>query len=207
VTGVRLASGTTLRAGHVVIAAGPAVAHALAPESEALARAHALAVPVRAACLDLALTELPFPRRRFMLGIDEPLYVSVHSAYAALAPEGGAVVHAARYLAPDETGDEGELERLVERLQPGFAKHVAIRRWLPSMTVTHAVVTAAQGGLAGRISPAVSDVAGLWVVGDWVGQEGMLADASLASAERAATEIIETMTGIERAPAIAAVGP
>ena len=53
----------------------------------------------------------------------------------------------------------------------------------------HAIPTAAQGGLAGRISPAVSDVANLWVVGDWVGQEGMLADASLASAERAATEI------------------
>ncbi len=33
------------------------------------------------------------------------------------------------------------------------------------------------------------DAPGVFVVGDWVGPEGMLLDASLASAERAAREI------------------
>jgi phytoene dehydrogenase-like protein len=47
------------------------------------------------------------------------------------------------------------------------------------------LVTAA-GGTAGRPGPAVSSVANLYVVGDWVGPEGLLADASLASAKQAA---------------------
>jgi phytoene dehydrogenase-like protein len=54
------------------------------------------------------------------------------------------------------------------------------------MTVYHALVTAAQGGTAGRPGPAIRDVANLYVVGDWVGPQGLLADASLASARRAA---------------------
>jgi hypothetical protein len=49
--------------------------------------------------------------------------------------------------------------------------------------VTHALVTP-----EGRPS-CVQD--GAYIVGDWVGDEGMLADASLASARRAAA-LIET---------------
>jgi phytoene dehydrogenase-like protein len=56
--------------------------------------------PVRAACLDLGLRSLPDPRALFALGIDRPLYLSVHSAVARLAPGGGALVHLAKYLPP-----------------------------------------------------------------------------------------------------------
>jgi hypothetical protein len=47
-------------------------------------------------------------------------------------------------------------------------------------------VTARGGGLAGRPGPAVQGAAGLYVAGDWVGADGMLVDASFASARRAA---------------------
>ena len=45
---------------------------------------------------------------------------------------------------------------------------------------------AAGGGLAGRPGVAVPDRPGTFVAGDWVGPEGHLADAVLASARAAA---------------------
>ena len=58
------------------------------------------------------------------------------------------------------------------------------------MTVSHALPLAAQGGLAGRPGPAVPGIRSLYVAGDWVGPEGLLSDASLASAHRAADLIL-----------------
>jgi phytoene dehydrogenase-like protein len=190
VTGVRLADGGCLAAGAVVIASSPAAASALAPESAVIAASAAHAVPVKAACLDVALSSLPRPRALFALGMDRPLYLSVHSASAALAPEGGAVVHVMEYLTADRAGDEGALEALLERLQPGFRDLVVERRFLPSLTVCHALDLAERGGLAGRAEVGVPDVAGLYLAGDWVGREGLLADASLASGRRAAEQIL-----------------
>jgi hypothetical protein len=54
------------------------------------------------------------------------------------------------------------------------------------MMVSNALVTAADGGERGRPGPALPELPGLYVVGDWVGPDGMLADAALASARRAA---------------------
>jgi len=138
----------------------------------------------------VALSRLPRPRATFALGIDQPLYLSVHSAVAKLAPAGGATIHVAKYLdpdvSPDAKFDERQLEGVLDLIQPGWREAVVDRRFLPSMTVYHALVTAAQGGTAGRPGPAVPNVANLYVVGDWVGPQGLLADASLASAKQAA---------------------
>jgi hypothetical protein len=60
------------------------------------------------------------------------------------------------------------------------------RRFLPAMIVTHALPTAAMGGKAGRPGPAMEGVNGAWICGDWVGETGLLADASVASARSAA---------------------
>ena len=183
---VRLRDDTTLAARAVVIAASPAGA------GELLARADwpGATIPVRAACLDLALSRLPEPRARFALGIDRPLYFSVHSAVARLAPDGGAVVQLAKYLGTggrdDAKADEREIEAFADLVQPGWRTHVAERRFLPAMTVSHALVTAEMGGTAGRVDVEVPGMPGAYVVGDWVGPEGLLADASLASARRAA---------------------
>lgn len=173
----------------LVLATGPSTARAIVP-SEALAAWANRCIPVRTACLDLALAQLPRDRPTFALGVDRPLYYSVHSAAARLAPEGAALVSLMKYLPPteraDAAGDAAELEAWMDRLQPGWRDVLVERRWLPAMVASNALVTAADGGLKGRPGPRVPDAPGVFVVGDWVGPEGMLLDASLASAEQAA---------------------
>jgi phytoene dehydrogenase-like protein len=196
---VRIADGArSIRARHVLLAVAPSVARALAPSSQALAHAEKQAISIHAACLDVALSSLPRPRRRFALGIDVPLYLSVHSAYAALAPKGHAVIHVARYRAPGETIAADvvvrELEDALDRLQPGWRDVVVHRRFLPQMIVSNAIVRADLGGESGRRDVRVGDVDRLWVCGDWVGGEGMLADAALSSAARASEAIVADLS-------------
>lgn len=192
VRGVRLADGTTRDAAAVIVATDPATAAALVDHAEDTPlRAWAdRAIPVELACLDVGLSALPNPDGILAFGIDCPLYLSVHSAVARLAPEGGAVIHVAKYLRGDRRSDPDadrrELEWLLDQLQPGWRERIVSRLFLPRMTVSNALVTAADGGLAGRPGPAVPGVTGLYVAGDWVGPTGMLVDAALASAKLAA---------------------
>jgi phytoene dehydrogenase-like protein len=140
---------------------------------------------------------LPDEKTTFALGIDRPLYFSVHSHAARLAPTGGALVSTIKYLPAterhDAARDEAELECWLDRLQPGWRDVLVERRWLPAMVVSNGLVTAKGGGLAGRPGPAVPDAPGVFVVGDWVGAEGMLLDASLASASHAAERIADAI--------------
>jgi phytoene dehydrogenase-like protein len=196
VRGVRLADGTTWAAASVLVAASPAAASVLVEDGESTAlRAWAeAAIPVQAASLDVALRRLPRPGARVAFGIDRPLYFSVHSAVARLAPAGGATIHVARYLGDasglDPHAVEAELEGLLDLMQPGWRQELVARRFEPHLTVSNALATAAEGGTEGRPGPAVPEVPGLYIVGDWVGPEGMLADAGLASARRAAELIL-----------------
>ena len=139
--------------------------------------------PVRVACLDLGLTSLPPGTANFGLGVDQPLYFSVHSTSAKLAPEGQVLIQAAKYLAADSdaAADRAELEQFADLLAPGWRDRVTMRRFLPNMTVSHAMRT-----VEGR--PQVQQ-AGVAIAGDWVGEQGMLSDASVASALRAATVV------------------
>ena len=197
---VRTADGQVVSATNIVIAASPTVAASLVERGEQtqLARWANEAIPVKAACLDVALHRLPTPKALYAFGIDRPLYLAVHSASARLAPAGGVLIHVAKYLAPDADQAPEQVERALESLldlvQPGWRVAVAHRRFLPAMTVMHAMATAHQGGTAGRPDPQVEDVPGLYVVGDWVGAEGLLVDASLASARRAAEVIAAART-------------
>jgi phytoene dehydrogenase-like protein len=184
VRGVRLANGEEVAASTVILAASPAEAASMVEGETALKSWADAAIPVKAACLDVALKTLPAPRATFALGVDEPLYFSVHSAAAKLGPAGGAMIHAAKYLGRDAAPDavERELESLFDLVQPGWRGLVIERRFLPQLTVTHALVAAKQE----RPGPAVPGVEGLFVTGDWVGPEGQLADAAVASAKLAA---------------------
>lgn len=187
---VTLANGDVLRGAAAVVATGPQEALELlggAAERNWRQQLEAL-LPVKASCLDMALERLPDPEARFALGGDEPLYFSVHSASAKLAREGVAVVHAMKYLGGETASpaDEAQLERFVDRLQPGWQQEVIVRRTLPNMTVTHALPTAEMGGLAGRPAVSVAGMPRVFLAGDWVGGRGMLADASVASGEEAA---------------------
>jgi phytoene dehydrogenase-like protein len=181
-----------VEAGAVILAVAPAVAARLAG-SETLG---ALPAAAHAACLDVALRRLPRADRPFLLGIDRPLYASVHSLAAQLAPAGSALVHLARYGGGADA--RPELEALLDRLQPGWRAEVAHARFLPDMVVTNDLVSATRGGLAGRAPVEVADKAGLYLCGDWIGEEGQLAHASLASARRAA-ELATALTGASRA--------
>jgi phytoene dehydrogenase-like protein len=192
-----LADGRVLAASSVVIAASPSVAASLVQDSErtSLARWADEAIPVRAACFDVALSRLPVPRATFALGIDRPLYLSVHSATARLAPEGGALIQVAKYLEPNHRDSvetvERELEGLLDLIQPGWRDVIVHRRFLPDMIVMNALPLASFGGTQGRPGPEVPGVQGLFIAGDWVGNEGLLVDAALASAKEAAGKIVE----------------
>lgn len=149
-------------------------------------------VPARVACLDVALSRLP-RSTTFALGLDEPLYLSVHSAVARLAPAGGAVVHVMRYLGaaqPDPTAHREELERLLDLIQPGWRDAVVAARFSPSLTVTDELPLAECGGLPGRRPVAVDGLSAVARVGDGVAAVGMLADAALGSAAVAAGLLI-----------------
>jgi hypothetical protein len=163
----------------------------------------------RAACLDLGLRREP--DRRFVLGIDEPLYLSRHDPPARLSPEGHSLVSVAEYLPPPREGSgeggapgrsvaagRGRLEHFARRcgVRPG---QVVRSRYLHDMVVAHGMPTAHRGGLAGRPSVEVPGTPGLFAAGDWIGSEGLLADAALASGALAgalARESARRLTGV-----------
>jgi len=191
VTAVELADGSRIAAKHAIIAASPHAASALAPGVPILREHAERSIPVKVACLDVGLSALPRKRAIFALGIDRPLYLSVHSAVARVAPEGGAMIHAVHYAPSGDPGkDEEELEGLFDLVQPGWRERLVEKRFLPSMVVSNAMVTAASGGFAGRPGVAVPGVAGLLLSGDWIGPEGMLADTGLGSAKLAADQVM-----------------
>ena len=188
---VRLASGRTVTTAATVLALGPREAAKLVEQADTPLGAWAEdATPIRAACLDLALRRLPRPSEWFALGLDRPLYLSAHSRWARLAPGDGAVVHAMMYLPTEGAGAahevRAELEALVDTIQPGWRKVLVSSRFMPSILVSNAIATVGTRGTKRRPGPAVPGAEGLFVAGDWVGPYGMLADASLASAHRAA---------------------
>ncbi len=172
----------SLDADDVVLALGP---HAAAE----LTGATFDVVPIHAACLDLCLRPLPAKVPRFVLGIDRPTYYSVHSDAARLARDGTTVLQVAKYIDPrapiDARADEAELETLMDLAHPEWRASVVARRFLARMTVVNAVVTP-----AGRPDTDAAGLAGVHLAGDWVGPDGMLADAAFASAQRAARALL-----------------
>ena len=181
----------------VVIALPPRDAVELLPDAKALQVAADRSVAVYAACLDLGLSQLPDPRHQFALGIDEPLYLSVHSSAARLAPEGGALVHILRYLPPDQQLDKvlllAELEGFADLVQPGWRSYVRARQFFFQMPVMCSEPLARFGGLAGRPGVQVRGYSGLYIAGDWVGSHSLLSDAAAASG-RLAGELAATFS-------------
>jgi phytoene dehydrogenase-like protein len=192
---VLLDNKTEVSAKTVVIAAGPNDAYSLFDDNERpdiLSKAAKEAKPIRLVCLDVALSSLPDKDTLFALGVDRPLYFSVHSAYAKLAPKDGALIHVAKYLGtsiqPKPREDQPELEEFLDLLQPGWKQVLVKKRPLPNMVVSNALVTAADGGLDGRPDTKIAE--NLYIVGDWVGKEGLVSNASVASAKRASQQIL-----------------
>jgi hypothetical protein len=97
----------------------------------------------------------------------------------------------ARYLRPGETGDRAALEALADLMQPGWRDALVHARFLPAMTVVPWLPIAESGGLAGRPPVVHPTIPGLYFAGDWIGNEGQLADGAFASARRAAATVLE----------------
>lgn len=186
---VSLRDGRVLTADVVIVALGPHEAAALVKTAGARAPdALTSSTPVHMATLDVALRRLPGNGSRFVLGIDEPLYLSVHSDVAAVAPPGGAIIHTGRYLAPgdDPSQARAELEHLLDRSHPGWRSEVVHVQHLPHMKVAERLDLAREGGDAGRPDLRCPGLPGVLFAGDWVRGGEWLADAAVASGERAA---------------------
>jgi hypothetical protein len=171
----------TLVAGAVIVAAGtPAAARGLLPADPGWADPGPV---VTAACLDVGVTRIPDPG--YVLGLAEPVYATTQSPPARQAPAGCAVVSVLRYGATDPATDEAAMERFLHAA--GVRDDdIAERRFMARAVVTGAAPLAANGGLPGRPSVDASGVDGLLLAGDWVGPDGLLADAALASGHAAA---------------------
>jgi hypothetical protein len=97
------------------------------------------------------------------------------------------MVHVARYLAPAESPSAAQfaaLERLTDLLQPGWRDVEVRRQRLAAIVVAHDFPGFEARGQRGPIT--VQDAPGLFLAGDWIGAQGMLSDASAASARAAA---------------------
>ena len=180
----------TVSAENLILAVPPRAAISLLPQSTELAAAVAEQQPVKAACLTLGLRSLPNPKLTYGMGIDRPLYYSLHTAAAWLAPKSEHLVHLAYYRAPnDETSSAeicSELENFMQQMQPGWRDHVVTEEFLPDITVYFALP---QVGVA-RPPVTVEDVPNSYVIGDWVDVDEILADASFSSARVAADAIM-----------------
>ena len=158
--------------------------------------------PARVATLDLALSSLPNPDVYGTYGLDTPLYLSLHSAFAKLSADGnGILFHVMKYLdssaKPNPAQDKIELEGLLDMVQPGWRKLVVRQRFLPNMIASNTVINNNNGILENRPDIDVPGVDNLYIIGDWVGPDGMLADTSFASAKAVALKILNEKEGIE----------
>ncbi len=196
--GVRLRDGSTVRASHVIIATAPQAALKLVDQdaSPDLHRTVAGLVAAPIACLDVALSRLPAPRARVVQDLEHPRFLTTQSCFAQVAPPGGALVCTFKQLDPrqpeDPHTDVRDLEAFLDTLQPGWRDVLVKRVFLPRIEAVGALPLASTGGFAGRPAGQVPGLANLYLAGDWVGAEGFLVDASMASARQAAELILRT---------------
>ncbi|MDO3676680.1 phytoene desaturase family protein [Paenibacillus ehimensis] len=201
VSRVTCSDGETFELSQVISTLPPADTYRLVRNAEhtMLRRWKEEARPSMAACLDLGLKRLPTPGRNLAFGLDQPVFFSNQSASAKLSEHGTIVVHLLKYNntgGSDPKADERMLEQTMSLLHPGWEREVVERQYLPAMPVVHDYMH------LGRTSrfpgPAVPEIRGLYVAGDWASHGEMLADAAAASARRAARQAAAELDRIGR---------
>ncbi|TCP52200.1 phytoene dehydrogenase-like protein [Tumebacillus sp. BK434] len=197
---VQLQDGTEICTRAVLSTLRPQVTAALAgaaPDSH-LGRLGRQVVPVYGSALDVVVRRLPNPQANFALHLEQPFYYANHSFTARLTqdPE-HAVLHLFRYNSPQEAGSperhRGELERFLDRLQPGWQREVVTTRYLPRIAVTNGLPTVERVIAARRAAQpetVVADMPGLYLAGDWVVGESLLADAAIVSGKELAERLL-----------------
>lgn len=202
VEAIRLEDGTRYKASAVILAVDANTASSLVAEGqhEIMRQWSQQTIPSHVACFDVALRRLPNPRNVYAIGMDRPLYYAVHSTWAQLGRENGAFIHTTRYHRYGESlsaeTSKRELEALLDRLQPGWRAEVIAQSFLPHIQAVSDIVQAKRGGIAGRPGPVVPGIGGLYVAGDWVGNEDQQSGAAFASASRAAHLVAEAVIAL-----------
>jgi hypothetical protein len=84
---------------------------------------------------------------------------------------------------------EAELERVADLVHPGWRDELLLRRHLPKMTPIGAIASPTR-------RPGVEVEPGLFAAGDWIGGEGWLVDAALASGTAAARAALTARTAV-----------
>lgn len=136
--------------------------------------------PVEVSTLDVGMRKLPEPTHRFALAWDQPTYLGHYSP-----PDGQPQLQTAISFVRSPLC---ELEAIFDLVQPGWRDEQILHRHLPRMIASSALTEPGTGGLPGR--PGIEVQPGLYLAGDWIGAEGWLCDASLASAAAAARAAI-----------------
>jgi phytoene dehydrogenase-like protein len=204
---INLSDNTALSYHDLIIATNPSHVYSLLKDDtlinpEFLDQLEKINKPAKVATLDLALTNLPNPDVYGAFGLDKPLYLSLHSAFAKLSTDGsGVLFHAMKYLdssiKPNPLQDKLELEGLLDMVQPGWRKMVIRQRFLPNMIASNTVINNNNGIMEHRPDIEIPGVDNLYIIGDWVGPDGMLADTSFASAKAVALKILNRNEEIE----------
>lgn len=190
--------GAKVEAKHIIVTAPPAVAHRLVPHAEATALQtwKEQAIEITAACLDVALRRLPKPKQQFVYGIDRTVFLSNQSRAAYLSEDGAQVVSLIKYHGNEKNAktDLQELEQTLDLVQPGWRDEVVEKQYLPHIAVCHDFMHLKRRQNPG---PAVPEIRGLYVAGEWASHGELLVDAATASAKRAVQHIL-SHEGTER---------
>ncbi|MFX3633190.1 MAG: phytoene desaturase family protein [Candidatus Pristimantibacillus sp.] len=190
--------GVKVEASHIIVTTSPAIAHQLVPHAETttLHTWKEQAIEVTAACLDVALRRLPKPKQQFVYGIDQTVFLTNQSRAAYLSEDGAQVVCVIKYQGKETNSEKDlqDLEQTLDLVQPGWRNELVVKQYLPKITVCHDFMHTKRQENPG---PAVPEIKGLYVAGDWASHGELLVDAATASAKRAIEHII-SHEGMER---------
>ncbi|KGX86281.1 phytoene desaturase family protein [Pontibacillus marinus] len=194
-TELQLSNGETINAERVIFTGSPQDMKGIITDGEESIQLAERIEPVKAATLDVALSTLPNPKKKFAVGLNDPLYFSVHSGYARLSEDNkGIVLHVLKYLHPDEDLDhrkiKEELEQFLERMQPGWKEYKITSRLLPAMTVNQRLPKVEDKG---EFTKSMLFSRPIYVAGDWASPDSMLSEAAITSGKRAAQEILHEL--------------
>lgn len=147
---------------------------------------------VTCSCLDIGLNKLPNQNVEFVVGIDQPIYLSHQSRSAKVCDKDKAVINIISYhqvgIEIDPQQEKQKMEKLMDSLQPGWRDEVVVQQFLPNMTVTYDFPQVNQNQIQESYS---KELPGIYFAGDWTYHEELLSDAAVASARRAALAILK----------------
>jgi len=196
VKSILCADGSKIEASNIILTTPPSVTHRLVPHAEKtiLEIWNNQAISVTAACLDVGLRQLPVSKYQFIYGLDQPIFFTNQSRpgkprAAMMSDDGAQMISLIKYQGSqtDAKRDEQQLEQILDIAQPGWRHELVTRQYLPRITVVHDFPHMKRTINPG---PAVPEIKGLYVAGDWTSHGELLVDASVASAIRAVNHLL-----------------